>query len=144
MNAAFPETVIAANTILVHSRLIQYRLGNPAAQFDVTIMMFRGICGFLACRMVSCKDFHRAIAPRTNAYPFGLGRDTNCRSALRPWHCSSFSCCSHTAISISLPRLQAPVRFGPTRLWFPRPRLPHTPWSCEEMLAEKALLRSSK
>jgi len=84
MNAAFPETVIAANTILVHSRLIQYRLGNPAAQFDVTIMMFRGICGFLACRMVSCKDFHRAIAPRTNAYPFGLGRDTNCRSVLRP------------------------------------------------------------
>jgi|SRR6185437_12540242 len=46
MNAAFPETVIAANTILVHSRLIQYRLGNPAAQFDVTIMMFAAYAVF--------------------------------------------------------------------------------------------------
>ena len=73
MNAAFPETVIAANTILVHSRLIQYRLGNPAAQFDVTIMMFRGICGFLACRMVSCKDFHRAIAPPYERLPVWAG-----------------------------------------------------------------------
>jgi len=75
MNAAFPETVIAANyiswlnriaysfvdlvagiiavliivlqnTILVHSRLIQYRLGNPAAQFDVPIMMFAAYAVF--------------------------------------------------------------------------------------------------
>ena len=84
MNAAFPETVIAANTILVHSRLIQYRLGNPAAQFDVTIMMFAAYAVFSLAGWFLVRISTALLPPRTNAYPFGVGRDTNCRSVLRP------------------------------------------------------------